>query len=72
MALVNKDELVSIDDKICPKCGAKMVLRRSRNGNTFLGCTNYGRSASAGGSCNLPDPNKQKFIDAKKKKNETN
>lgn len=29
------------ETKICPKCGAPMVVRRSRFGKLFYGCTNY-------------------------------
>ena len=28
-------------DKICPNCGKKMVMRTSRYGNQFLGCSGY-------------------------------
>lgn len=28
-------------DKICPNCGKKMVVRTSRYGNQFLGCSGY-------------------------------
>ncbi len=27
----------------CPKCGADLVLRKSRNGKRFIGCSNYPR-----------------------------
>lgn len=30
-----------IAEKICPKCNAKMVIRRSRFGKLFYGCSNY-------------------------------
>jgi len=29
------------EDKVCPKCGAPMVLRRSRFGKLFYGCSKY-------------------------------
>jgi len=29
------------DAKVCPKCGATMVIRRSRFGKLFYGCSNY-------------------------------
>ena len=28
-------------DEVCPECGAPMVVRRSRFGSLFLGCSNY-------------------------------
>ncbi len=27
----------------CPKCGSDMIIRTSRNGDTFVGCTNFPR-----------------------------
>lgn len=29
------------DSKICPKCGATMIVRRSKFGKLFYGCSNY-------------------------------
>jgi len=40
----NNKELIGQSDEdapICPKCGAKMVLRRSKYGKNFYGCSNY-------------------------------
>ena len=28
-------------EKICPKCNSSMVMRRSRFGKLFYGCSNY-------------------------------
>ena len=32
-----------IDNNICPRCGGKLVLRTSRDGRQFYGCSNYPR-----------------------------
>ena len=32
---------VEAEAKVCPKCGAAMVVRRSRFGKLFYGCSNY-------------------------------
>jgi DNA topoisomerase-1 len=40
----NNKEIQSIpasEDKICPECGAPMVLRRSKFGKLFYGCSRY-------------------------------
>ena len=37
----------------CPKCGGDLVIRQSRNGKRFIGCTNYPR-------CNVTYPLPQK------------
>jgi len=40
----NNKELIGQSDEdapVCPKCGAKMVLRRSKYGKNFYGCSNY-------------------------------
>ena len=29
------------DEKICPECGAPMVIRRSKFGKLFYGCSKY-------------------------------
>jgi len=31
------------DEVMCPKCGIPMVIRKSRRGNKFYGCSNYPR-----------------------------
>lgn len=31
----------NIDNRLCPKCNSKLTIRKSRNGNEFIGCTNY-------------------------------
>lgn len=31
----------TVDDKVCPKCGGAIVVRRSRRGKVFYGCSNY-------------------------------
>ena len=30
-----------IDNNICPRCGGKLILRKSKSGNQFYGCENY-------------------------------
>ena len=30
-----------IDNNICPRCGGKLVLRKSKDGRQFYGCENY-------------------------------
>ena len=30
-----------IENNICPRCGGNLVLRKSKDGNTFWGCSNY-------------------------------
>lgn len=37
----NKEGLIEKEEKFCPNCGAKMVVRRSRFGKLFYGCTRY-------------------------------
>ena len=34
-------KVVIESDKICPNCGRKMIVRTSRYGNQFLGCSGY-------------------------------
>ena len=34
-------KVVIESDKVCPKCGRKMLVRTSRYGNQFLGCSGY-------------------------------
>ena len=31
----------SLEEGICPRCGGKLVRRKSKNGNEFIGCSNY-------------------------------
>ena len=40
-AKVNMGRVVIESDKICPNCGSKMVVKTSRFGKQFLGCSNY-------------------------------
>lgn len=41
-AVMKTAERVVIEsDKICPNCGKKMLVRTSRTGNQFLGCSGY-------------------------------
>jgi predicted RNA-binding Zn-ribbon protein involved in translation (DUF1610 family) len=35
------DKVVIESDKLCPNCGKKMLVRTSRFGNQFLGCSGY-------------------------------
>ncbi len=37
----NGQKVVIESDKICPNCGKKMLVRTSRVGNQFLGCSGY-------------------------------
>ena len=37
----NGQKVVIESDKICPNCGKKMLVRTSRFGNQFLGCSGY-------------------------------
>lgn len=38
----NTSEIKSASgEKICPKCGAKMILRRSKYGKLFFGCSTW-------------------------------
>ena len=37
----NSQKVVIESDKICPNCGKKMLVRTSRFGNQFLGCSGY-------------------------------
>ena len=37
----NSQKVVIESDKICPNCGRKMLVRTSRFGNQFLGCSGY-------------------------------
>ena len=32
---------IQLEDKICPNCGSAMVVRRSRYGKLFYGCSQY-------------------------------
>ena len=34
-------KVVIESDKLCPNCGRKMLVRTSRFGNQFLGCSGY-------------------------------
>ena len=34
-------------DEVCSKCGGRMVIRTSRNGNRFLACSNYPKCKNA-------------------------
>ncbi len=36
-----KETQRDIKKNICPRCGGKLVLRTSKNGNQFYGCSNY-------------------------------
>ena len=37
-----KKQSKNIDKNICPRCGAKLVLRKSsKTGKEFYGCSNY-------------------------------
>ena len=38
-----KETQRDIDKNICPRCGGKLVLRTSKNGSQFYGCSNYPR-----------------------------
>ena len=38
-----KETQRDIKKNICPRCGEKLVLRTSKNGNQFYGCSNYPR-----------------------------
>lgn len=40
-AKVNMGNVVIESDKICPNCGKKMVVKTSRFGKQFLGCSGY-------------------------------
>ena len=41
-AVMKTAERVVIEsDKLCPNCGRKMLVRTSRTGNQFLGCSGY-------------------------------
>ena len=37
----NGEKVVIESDKLCPNCGKKMLVRTSRFGNQFLGCSGY-------------------------------
>ena len=37
----NGQKVVIESDKVCPNCGKKMLVRTSRFGNQFLGCSGY-------------------------------
>ena len=37
----NGQKVVIESDKLCPNCGKKMLVRTSRFGNQFLGCSGY-------------------------------
>ena len=39
--LKNGQKVVIESDKLCPNCGKKMLVRTSRFGNQFLGCSGY-------------------------------
>ena len=45
MTIKNNKEIqadpVSTENKTCPECGAPMVLRRSKFGKLFYGCSKY-------------------------------
>lgn len=46
--LTTHNHIKSLHDRyasntVCPKCSSRLVQRTSRNGSTFLGCTNYPR-----------------------------
>lgn len=46
--LTTRNHVKSLRDRyasytICPKCSSSLVTRNSRNGSTFLGCSNYPR-----------------------------
>ena len=38
-----KETQRDIDKNICPRCGGKLVLRTSKSGSQFYGCSNYPR-----------------------------
>lgn len=38
-----KENQKNIDNLICPRCGGNLVLRTSKNGEQFYGCSNYPR-----------------------------
>lgn len=38
-----KETQKDIDKNICPRCGGKLVLRTSKSGSQFYGCSNYPR-----------------------------
>ena len=42
-SIKSNDEVAvgSAEAKTCPKCGAPMIMRRSRFGKLFYGCSNY-------------------------------
>jgi DNA topoisomerase-1 len=37
----NAESTLQLDAKTCPNCGASMVIRRSRYGKLFYGCSQY-------------------------------
>lgn len=40
-ALKIKENKKKIENNICPRCGGELVLRKSKSGNEFYGCSNY-------------------------------
>jgi|LSQX01.1.fsa_nt_gb ribosomal protein S27AE len=36
-----KKAQLDIENNICPRCGGSLVMRKSKDGNTFYGCSNY-------------------------------
>ena len=36
-----KENMKKIAKNICPRCGGELVLRHSKDGNSFYGCSNY-------------------------------
>lgn len=37
----NTETVANVEEKVCPNCGAPMVVRRSRFGKLFYGCSTY-------------------------------
>lgn len=55
MSVVKDDSYVSPSDCICENCGSKMVVRRNRLGNPFIGCTAF-RTTGCRGTRRYEDP----------------
>jgi DNA topoisomerase-1 len=36
-------EVKYVEGRVCPKCGGKLVYRKSKKGETFIGCSNFPR-----------------------------
>jgi len=70
----NGQKVVIESDKLCPNCGKKMLVRTSRFGNQFLGCSGYpdcktiisiNHMSELEGENNSPDSSSEQIVEEK-------